>query len=199
MVELLASLVLMGAVGLGITSFMSDTLRRAALSNRMSTASQELQNATQLIAAELRLSSQISPYLPGTNASLTSCGAALTTAANTMSFLVAHDSSGSSNGMQRYLVGYRYDPISKQLLRGAISSSGVTSCSVPSGDPTSSANAAPVARNIVRIDANGDGSLDQVFSRSGNLLSVNLGVEVTLQSGLKQVQPIATQILLRGM
>ncbi len=71
--ELMVSLSLFGIVGFSISGFMVDTMRRTSLENRISLATQEAQNALQLMIAEMRLSAQISPYLPGTDVSLTNC------------------------------------------------------------------------------------------------------------------------------
>ena len=192
------SLTLFGIVGAGISGFMIDTLQRSSLENRISTAGQEVQNAMQLISAELRLSSQISPYLPGTDTSITTCTSALTVGSTSMRFLVAHDDAAGTNGLKRYLVGYRYDSTTKQLLRGELTSTSATSCSVPSGDPTDSSNGAVIAANVVQIDADSNGSLDPVFSRSGDLVTVNLGAEVALNSKMKMTQKLSSEILLRS-
>ena len=195
--ELLVSLSLFGIVGMSISSFMVDTLRRTSLETRMSQATQEAQNAIQLMAAELRLSSQISPYLPGTNVALSTCSSALTVDSTNVKFIVAHDVSTGVNGLSRYYVGYRYDAALKQLIRGEIATATDTTCT-GSGNPTDSSNGAVVASNIVPIDADGNGTTDPVFSKSGDLVMINLGVEVNVNSKLKATQSLSTEVLLRS-
>jgi prepilin-type N-terminal cleavage/methylation domain-containing protein len=196
--ELLVSLTLFGIVGGGISSFMIDTLRRTSLENRISKATQEAQNAIQLLTSEIRLSNQISPYLPGTDVSLTTCSSAFTVNSTSISFLVAHDATSGSNGLARYLVGYRYDSNLKQIIRGTLASSSATTCSVPSGDPTDASNGMVVASNIVQVDADGNGSLDPIFSKSGDLVTVTLGARVTINSSLSTTQNLSSEILLRS-
>lgn len=195
--ELLVSLSLFGIVGMSVSSFMIDTLRRTSLETRMSQATQEAQNAIQLMTAELRLSSQISPYLPGTNVALSTCSSSLTVDSTNVKFIVAHDVSTGTNGLSRYYVGYRYDATLKQLIRGEIATATDTTCT-GSGNPTDSSNGAVIASNIVPVDADGNGTVDDVFSKSGDLVTINLGVEVNVNSKLKATQTLSTEVLLRS-
>lgn len=195
--ELLVSLSLFGVVGMSISSFMVDTMRRTSLESKMSRSTQEAQNAIQLATAELRLSSQISPYLPGTNVALSTCASAMTVDSTEIRFIVAHDAASGTNGLSRYYVGYRYDATTKQLIRGEIATASATTCS-GSGNPTDASNGAVVASNIVRIDADGNGTIDPIFSRAGDLVTINLGVEVKVNSKLTATQSLSTEVLLRS-
>lgn len=194
--ELLVSISLFGAVGFGISSFMVDTMRRTSLENRISLATQEAQNAMQLLIAELRLSSQLSPYLPGTNVALTNCVSSIATTSTSINFIAAHDDTSGVNGLARYMVGYRYDSAKKQLIRGEVSTSSASSCTA-SGNPTDSSNGATVASNIVQVDADNNGTIDPMFSKSGDLITITLGVEVAISSSFKSTQILSSEVLLR--
>lgn len=198
LVELLVSMSLFGIVGLGLVAFTSNALRGLSDESRLSFAALEAKNALGMLSSELRMSSAISPYLPGTDSSATNCRAAVSANATTLRFMLAEDDSDAATaGIQPYYVGYRFDSISGTLLRGEIPGSTVTSCVVPAGDPASSAVAQTLAERVVQIDADGDGTLEPVFSLSGDVLTVNLGVQLITQSGEETTQHFVTKIYLR--
>lgn len=195
--ELLVSIGIFASVSAAIMTFAGKSFENLSMENRASSAALELQNALALISTELRMSGAASPYLPGTTLSLTKCTSALAVTATTIKFLVTQDESAGSYGIKKYYVGYKYDAVNKQLLRGEIVSTSIYNCTVPLGDPTSNVYAKVIADNIVQIDSNSNGVLDSVFTLSGNSLVINLGIEIDGKNGMKTSQDASTQIYLR--
>ena len=115
-----------------------------------------------------------------------------------LKFLTVQDETApSTSGVQPYYVGYWYDSATKRLLRGEIAGTTISNCTLPVGDPTTSAIAQVLVENVVPIDGNLDGTIDPVFSTSGNSVLVNLGVQTTGTDGASIVQPMPITILRR--
>ena len=196
LIELLVSMVMFSVVSLGFISFISNTFRKLSLETRTSAAAQELKNAVNLLSNEFRISAVVSPYLPGNTPATVTCSAARTVTSTSLRFLVSHDES-VSYGLHPYYVGYIYDAASRELRRGEISSVAVTNCTLPVGDPTSATYATVIARDVVQIDADGNGVLDPIFSLSGNQLTVNLKISLTGPGGWKSKQNVSARIFER--
>ena len=197
--ELLVSISLFSIFGLATATMMSTTLQRLGIESRATMANQELQNAVNLLASEVRMSSTVSPYLMGDDPDTVRCSAQFSVAANSMSFLVVHDDGSGANGLRAYHVGYVYDAGTKELRRGQIAASASGSCVLPGGDPTSSSTAQVLAKDIVRIDTDGDGVLEPAFSYSEPKLTLNLGIEIEGAGGVTVTQPINTEIVARSL
>lgn len=196
--ELMVGMFLLSFLGMTIAAFSKDVLHRAGLQTNLSLASMELRNALDVMSAELRGSASISPYLVGNNAATVTCTSNLSVSSTSVKFLVVEDDSTSStSGLKPYYVGYSYDSTKRQLLRGEIAAPSVTACSLPAGDPTSTTYAKVIASDVNQIDADGNGSLDPVFSLSGNQLSVNLGLAVNPKEKSSKTFKQGTKIYVR--
>lgn len=198
LLELLVGMMIFGIVSMGIATFAGGALRNLGTQNRVSHSGAELRQALALLSTELRMSGSVSPYLVGTSAGAVTCTGSLAVTSTSIKFVVVNDdSSSSTNGLKAYYVGYKYDPSSKQLLRGEIAKAGVSDCSLPAGDPTSSTYAKPIAENVVQFDADGNGSLDAAFALSSDVLSVKLGIEIEGAGGEKATDYTSTKIYVR--
>lgn len=195
--ELIVGMFLFSVVSMGMATFMHQTFQRTGLEARASHASQELQNAVALIKNELQMSAVVSPYLPGTLPENVDCSAATTATANALQFLVTHDDDTASNGIAAYYVGYTYDESSRELRRGEVTKPITTNCILPAGSPTSSSNAQTIAKRIVRIDSNGDGTPEPVFQLTNGVLTLNIGTEIEAPNGETITQQISTTIAAR--
>lgn len=198
LVELLVGLSMFSVFSLGLVAYMGQTFQRSNLENRTALAAQELYSAVELMSNELRMSSVVSPYLPGVNASLIDCSASLSVSNTSISFVVVHDDSSSSRGLKAYYVGYNYDPAEKKLLRGEIEKSSTTDCMLPAGDPTSTSVAKTIASRVVQLDRNSDGTDDPIFVATGSGVSINLAVEYESPSGEKVTQDVSTTVRIRS-
>lgn len=177
--EVLVGVLLLAIVSLTVASFSTSVLRRAGTETKVSSASMELKSALSLLSSELRSSATISPYLMGSTPSTVTCGSAFAVTSTTVKFLaVEDDSAASTSGLAPYYIGYKYDSATNQLLRGEIVGPTTTACTLPSGDPTSVTYAKVVARDVTQIDADHNGTLDNVFVLNGNLLTINLGIKL---------------------
>ena len=197
LVEMLVGLTMFSVFSLGLVAYMGSTFQRTNLENRTAIAAQELYNAIELMSNELRMSSVVSPYLPGIDATLVDCSAALSVTNNSVKFLVVHDST-ATRGLSAYYVGYTYDASTNELLRGEIAKTSTTDCTLPGGDPTSSSIAKTIASRVVLLDRDSNGSDDPVFVLSGTGVSVNLAVEYESPSGEKVTQDVSTTVRMRG-
>lgn len=196
--EVLVGIFLLSIVGLAVASYSNEVLRRAGQEAKLATAAMELRNGLSLMSSELRASASISPYLVGSDPSLVTCNSALAVTSTTVKFMKVEDDAGStSSGLKAYYVGYKYDSATGELLRGEIAATTVTSCIVPSGDPTSSTVAKTIANNLTQIDEDGNSVLDSVFSISGNILTVRLGVSLNSSGSTTVSHMPRTRIFLR--
>lgn len=197
--ELMVSMLMFGIVGMGLTGFTSSAIRELSNQSRLSFATLELKNAISMLSSEIRMSSAISPYIPGTNTTLTNCYGAVEVTSTTLRFLVSEDDAAATTtaGLRPYYVGYRFNSATGQLTRGEILGSTVTACTVPSGDPNSTTNGKTLAEKVVQIDADNNGSLDPVFSLTNNVLTVNLGVQVSTPGNKTITQKFSTRVFLR--
>ena len=196
--EMLVGVLLLSIVSVTVASFSNSVLRRAGTETKVSSAAMELKSALSLMSSEIRSSATISPYLMGISPGTVTCTAAFAVTSTTVKFLaVEDDSSATSSGLSPYYVGYKYDATNNQLLRGEIAAPSTTACTLPSGDPTSSTYAKVIARDVTQIDANHDGTLDTVFSMSGNLLTVNLGIKLNSSGTTTVTYGPQTQIYVR--
>lgn len=200
LVELMVSLGLFGIIALAMTSFTSQALQTVGVESRVSLASLEAKNAVAILGSELRMSSSVSPYIPGNVPSLTKCSGSVSVTSTTLKFLVTQDdeSAVAASGIRSYYVGYKYDSATGKLLRGEIQGSSTTSCTLPVGDPTSATYAKPLADRVVQIDADNDGTLDPLFSLSGEVLTISIGVEVPRPAGgTSAIQQFVSKAFLR--
>lgn len=199
LVELLVSLMLFGIVGIAMSSFTSQALQTVGVESRVSLASLETKNAVAILGSELRMSSSVSPYIPGNTPSLTKCSSTVSVTSTTIKFLVTQDESESAgSGIRSYYVGYKFDSSTGELLRGEIQGASTTTCTLPVGDPTSTTYAKPLANRVVQIDADHNGTLDPIFSLSGEVLTISIGVEVPRSSGAASaVQQFVSKAFLR--
>ena len=198
-VELMVAMLLFSIIGMGLVVFTTHALQGLGAESRVSISALELKNAIGLLSSELKMSSAISPYLPGSDVSLTNCAGAVTVTPTTVTFLISEDDSTatSTSGIRPYFVGYSYDSAAKQLLRGEIQAPGILNCTLPSGSPTSATYAKPLAERVTQIDIDGNGTLEPIFSLSGDILSINLGVEVAGPSGSAITQRFSTKAYMR--
>lgn len=196
--ELLVGISLFGVISLAFVAFSSSALRQMSLESRATSKVGELKNALSLLSSEVRMSKSISPYIVGTSSSNVTCSSAFSVSANIVRFLVVEDDSAAGlGGMQAYYVGYSYEASTQRLLRGEIAKATTLDCTLPAGDPTSSSYAQVLAEGVERIDSDNDGTLDDVFSLAGNVLSVRLGVVVDAQNGLKITHQLPIQVGIR--
>lgn len=195
--ELLVGLFMFSLFSLMVATFLRQSYHKLAVETRGTLAAQELRNALGLMANELRMGAVVSPYLPGTDPDVVACFAEITANADKVSFLVVHDDSDGSSGIQPYHVGYVYDSANNLLLRGELEKTGYVDCTLPGGDPTASSNTSVIAENIVQIDSNGDGTDEDVFSYANGVLTINVGVEILGPDGVNLAQPFVTQIAMR--
>jgi hypothetical protein len=113
--------------------------------------------------------------------------------------MVVHDADVSSNGVNAYYVGYSFNAATGELLRGQVPAVSVTTCTVPAQDPTSSTYASTIAKNVVQIDADSNGSLDPVFAASGNGLLIRLGVEADSNDHREVRQELTLELARRAV
>lgn len=196
--ELLVSTVIFSIILLGMVSYSNLTFSNLGLENRASSSARELRNAISLLSSELRMSSSVSPYLPGDNPDDVTCSSQITATSNSIRFLVVHDDSSAPSGIQPYYVGYIYDVNSKQLLRGEIPGTTTTNCSLPVENPLSPDYARVVADRVSPFDQNGDGITEPPFYFANGTLTINLSIEVDGQNGAKRSQGISTRIYARN-
>lgn len=192
-------MVLFSVVGLAVTGYTVDTLKRVGLEARAALASQELNNAYNLMQSELRMAVAISPYNVGTDASIVTCSGLLSVTSTTVRFMMTHDDSSAPSGIQSYYVGYQFDSGTNILYRGEVQGSSTTSCVLPGTDPLSAGVRQVLAKNVVAIDADNNGSTDPVFTLTSPRLQVNLGTRVTGPSGLSITQKVSDAIQTRTL
>jgi prepilin-type N-terminal cleavage/methylation domain-containing protein len=197
-IELLVSMTVFSVVSAAAVTFVSDSLRRLSLESKVALATKELKNSVALMQSELRMSASVSPYNVGIDANLVTCRSQLTTTSTTVRFLVAHDDPSGTSGTQVYYVGYEYSPSDNTLYRGEIIGSNATSCTLPAGDPLSIGTRKVLAKNVVRIDADNNGSIDNPFTRVNNQLFIRLGAEVSGSSGLTATQKVTDTVFTRA-
>lgn len=198
--ELLVGFMLFGVVALAMVSFSTQVIYDVGLENRATLNNLDLRNALELMKAEARMSSSLSPYLPGNVSAMSNCPSLVQVTATTVKFLVVDDDATATglSGMRPYYVGYRYDSATKQLYRGEAAMSSVTSCpAVGSTDPSASPLAKVLVRNVSQVDSDGNGVLDTVFSYSGGVLTVHLGSKAKDQKKRLTAQDQSTKIFLR--
>ena len=196
--EVLVSVFIFGIAWLSISSFNSLTFGNLGIENKISASVREARNAVNLLSTELRMSSTISPYIPGNSTSLVDCTDFIEASSTAIKFLVVHDDYAAPNGIQPYYVGYSYDPNSKILLRGEVPAPITTTCSIPAEDPTSAQYAKTIAQRVAQTDINEDGIIEPIFHFSDGVLTVNLEVEATGPSRLFREQKISTRIFTRS-
>lgn len=199
LIELLVSISIFSIIGLGIVGYTVDTLKRLGLESRAAIASQELNNAVNLLQAELRMAASVSPYNVGSDPAVVTCGAQVTATTTTLRFLVVHEDPASPSGMQPYYVGYSYNAAERTLYRGEVASAALTSCTLPGTDPLNAATAQILARNIVAVDGDNDGIVDPIFSFTSPELRLNIGVQVNGPGGLSITQKVSNGILTRAL
>lgn len=195
--ELLVSVMIFGIAILAIASFTNLTFANLGAENRASSSMRELRSAIALMSAELRMSSNVSPYLPGNTPSSVNCTAQISATATSIKFLVVHDDSAAAGGIQPYYVGYTYDAATRQLRRGEIPGVSITGCGLPAGDPVSGSYARVVADRLFPWDADKNGVADPVFSYSGGVLTVNLAVQAEGAQNFDRSQGLSTKIFAR--
>ncbi len=197
--EMLVAMSIFAVFGLSVTVFMAQTMNQLSVQSRATLAAQEAQNAMSLIAAELRMSGRVSPYIPGNDAAVVNCTTTTVIAANSIKFLVVHDDVSSPNGIRAYYVGYVFNAATGQLSRGEVLSSSTSLCSVPGTDPTNATVARTIADNIVAVDIDHNGSNESVFSLAGSVLNINFGVQISGARGVKTTQALHTEVKIRNL
>jgi len=195
--ELLVSVMIFSLVLLSISAFSNITLVNLGTENQMSSAARELRTAMNLLSSELRMGASVSPYLPGNTPATVNCLAQIVATSTTIKFLVVHDDNSVSPGIQPYYVGYSYDSINKQLLRGEVAALSTTSCGLPGPDPLSIIYSRVLADKVTTYDSNGDGLLEPVFALSNGMLTVNLAVDIKGANKSTRSQGIKTTIFTR--
>jgi|GEM_PF-2759780 len=196
--EILVSIFIFGIVLVTVGSFNRLTFGTLGVENRISSSMKELRNAVTLLSTELRMSSSISPYIPGNSPALANCLSNIDASATTVRFMVVHDDSSASNGIQPYYVGYSYNPATRQLLRGEIPGTSTANCSLPNGDPTAQSVAKVIADNVYPWDSNQDGTSEPIFYYSNGTLEVNLSITASGPKGFKRRQGLSTLIYTRS-
>jgi hypothetical protein len=196
LMETLVSLLMFSVVGMGIVGVSTHSLRELSLESRATLETFELKRGLDILSTELRMSSMLSPYLPGTVESASNCTAEIEVTATTLKFFVAVDDVAAvgTGGLQPYYVGYRYDPVSRELLRGEIPVDDLFSCDVSVGDPTTPQLTRPVASNVVTIDRDGNGTNEDPFAWANGFLTVNLATSVEGGGSQHRKQPFSTGI-----
>jgi hypothetical protein len=196
LVEVLVGITMFSLVGLSLVAISSSSLRELSLESRTTLESFELKRGMALLTSELRMSSFLSPYLPGTAVSASDCSAAFTVTERTVAFFISLDepTTSGAGGLRPYYVGYRYDPEGRRLLRGEIEAANIFSCDTSIGDPTNAAIVRPVASNVIEIDADGDGETEPAFEWQNGALQVNLGTFIDGGGEQKKQQKFSTRI-----
>lgn len=198
-VDMMVGLAMFGIISVAIMGFASKAFRTLGLESKGSDRSRELRAAMNAIASEVRMSSVVSPYLPGNNSALVNCTSLFSVTANTIKFLVVHDDEISAlSGLQPYYVGYKYDSTTGSVLRGEIPATSISACTLPAGDPTAAPYAMTIASNISPVDSNNDGLSEPFFSYLGGQLTINGGIKVVSNDGSEINQEISTQVLVRA-
>jgi type II secretory pathway pseudopilin PulG len=198
--ELLVGFMLFGVVALSMVSFSTQVIYDVGLENRATLNNLDLRNGLELMKAEARMSSTLSPYLPGTISAMSKCPSLVQVTATTVKFLVVDDdvTSIGMSGIRPYYVGYRYDQATMQLYRGEIAISSITSCPVVTMlDPTSTTISKVLVKNVSRVDSDNNGALDPVFAYTGGVLTVRLGSKGKDQRKRLNAQDQSTKIFLR--
>lgn len=85
------------------------------------------------------------------------------------------------------------------LYRGEVPAGSTTSCTLPGSDPLASGVKQILARNVISVDFDNDGSVDPVFSFSSPRLQVNLGIRVTGPDNVSIQQKVSDGILIRAL
>jgi Tfp pilus assembly protein PilW len=196
--EALVSVFIFGLVLLSISSFNTLTFGNLGLENKISASVREARNAINLLSTELRMSSTMSPYIPGNSPALVDCADFIEASNNMIKFLVVHDDYTATNGIQPYYVGYLYDSDSKTLLRGEIPAPTTTTCSIPAGDPTSQQHAKIVAQRVSPTDIDDNGVIEPIFHFSDGVLNINLEVAAFGPGILFRAQKISTRVYTRS-
>lgn len=196
LMETLVAMAMFSIIGIGLVGVSTSSLRDLSLDSRTTLETFELKRGLELLATELRMSSMLSPYLPGTVESASNCASAVHVTPRTIRFFVAVDepSAAGTGGLQPYYVGYRYDPVAKQLLRGEIGVNSLFSCDVTVGDPTSATLTRPIAADVVELDTNGDGVVEDAFRWSNGELTVTLGTRITGAGDRVKERPFSTRV-----
>lgn len=197
--ELLVGMGLFTIVSMAAFVVLSQTFRRTGTEGRAAISSLELKNVLQLFATELRLGTAVSPYLPGSNPNAVICATQLAVTPTTVRFLVMHDNAAAPNGREVNYVGYSYDPATRRLFRGSVPSTNQTGCTLPPNDPLNEANRFVLATNIVRIDGDGNGTIDPMFSLSNGVLNINMGISIGQVEGSPVTQSITSRIFVRSL
>lgn len=196
--EILVSIFIFGIILITVGSFNRMTFGTLGVESRISSSMKELRNAVTLLSTELRMSSSISPYIPGNSPAIANCLNNVDASALSVRFMVVHDDSSAANGIQPYYVGYAYNPATRQLLRGEIPGNTTSNCSVPNGDPTASNVAKVIADHVYPWDSNEDGVLEPIFYYSNGILQVNLAITASGPKGFDRRQGIRTLIYTRS-
>jgi prepilin-type N-terminal cleavage/methylation domain-containing protein len=196
LLELLVSLGIFSFISLATVTYAASAFKRINLENRAAVVSQELRNGIDLIVSELQMSRSISPYLPGDDASLTNCTAALAVTPNTLHFMVTHDDGNATGGIRVYYVAYSYDSASGELRRGEVQANSYSECEIPAIDPLE--NSIVIANNLVEVDNNEDGALDDIFILNSPTLQINLGFEISGASNHQIRENFSTDVVLRA-
>lgn len=201
LIELLVALFMMSIVVAGVTQTLISTLRRTGYESRLSSAVTEAKQVLTILTTEVRMASSLSPYLLTLNQQVSRCLNAVTISSNGSSLIVrvSHDSASGTQGRESYLVGYQYVEATRELLRGEVELSTHSCGEVPGVDPLGASVAQTIARNIVRIDSDGNGQLDPVFERDGSLLLVNLGLEVVTPDSGRTNLPLPMSVSVRSL
>jgi len=196
LMEMLVSMAMFSVVGVGLVGVSTSALRDLSLESRTTLETFELKRGLELLSTELRMSSMLSPYLPGTVETAANCSSAVAVTARTIRFFVAVDEPNATGtgGLRPYYVGYRYDPTTRQLLRGEIAAASLFSCDASIGDPTSASVARPVATDVIELDSNGDGTAENAFTFANGELTVNLGARITGAGSRVKQRPFSTRV-----
>jgi len=193
--EVLVSISLFGIVTAIVANALIPSLRRMSLDSRMSEATGNLRNGVATLLAELRMSNSVAPYLLRTDTEGIGCSQNLKidTDGKSMRFFTSHDSSSGSQGREIYYVGYRYDATKKMMYRGEVTMpDDLCDPTTAPSDPLSTANAAPMVKNIIPQPG------EMVFSQDNSLVQVKYLIEVTF-AGVTAQQSFESAAFIRAM
>lgn len=198
LIDMLVGMAMFGVVGAGLTSVMGGTFQSVGRENRLAIGSENIRMAFSLMNSELRMASNVSPYLPGVDPTLADCSNQFQVTTSSVLFYVAPDQHYGSYGVSPVYVGYQYDPLTKKLYRGEIYLSSTPQCGAAFGDPLNPLYRSVMAENVIAIDYNGDGVNEPVFQYANQNLVITLGTQVTVEGGRTMVSKMQTTIRVRN-
>jgi len=199
--ELLVAMLLLGVTILSIASATSSAYRTLSFETQAAESSMQARYILHSLLAEVRMAGILSPYFGGINASLEMCPnqVDISNNGNDIRFFVSHDavSMSAGTGQQLWYVGYRFNPITNELMRGQVLMTNPPArgsdgnCTPPATDPL---NVAQLMTSRIRAPTVNNG---RVFSISDATLNIAFQIEVRAQTNSPRVIPFQSSVGMR--